>query len=45
MKGGRFVWRMGRGRHVRKGMARSMEIGMVDDAISEGAAPMGCGAL
>jgi hypothetical protein len=26
-------------------MARSMEMGMVDDAISGGAAPMGCGAL
>jgi hypothetical protein len=35
----------GKGAPCKEGMARSMEMGMVDDAISGGAAPMGCGAL
>jgi hypothetical protein len=35
----------GKGAPCKEGMARSMDMGMVDDAISGGAAPMGCGAL
>jgi hypothetical protein len=35
----------GKGAPCKERMARSMEMGMVNDAISGGAAPMGCGAL
>jgi hypothetical protein len=35
----------GKGAPHKEGVARSMEMRMVDDAISGGAAPMGCGAL
>jgi hypothetical protein len=35
----------GKGAPCKEGMACSMKMGMVDDAISGGAAPMGCGAL
>jgi hypothetical protein len=35
----------GKGAPCKEGMARSMKMGMVDGAISGGAAPMGCRAL